>query len=89
MIFLLLFVHSCLRRHFGRLSAMELLQRWPHRPVARQQLGPRLFTFRQAGEVGFAVAQAGPRDAVTGLQDPKSNGVAANDDAETGFRVAK
>jgi hypothetical protein len=88
MIFLLLFVHSCLRRHFGKLSVMELLQRWPHRPAARQQLARR-FAFRKTYEVGVAVAQAGLRDAASGLKDPKSNGVVADDDAETGLRVTK
>jgi hypothetical protein len=65
------------------------LQRWPHRPAARQQLAPRLFDFRRTREGGVAVAQAGLHDAAAGLKYLKSDGVFADDDTETGLRTAK
>jgi hypothetical protein len=57
--------------------------------------GQRLGSSLPAGSLSgrptraFRKTYAAGVDAVTGLQDPKSNGVAANDDAETGLRVAK
>jgi hypothetical protein len=84
-----MFVYSCLRCHLGSLSFMEPLQRWPHRPAARQQLAPRLFDFLKTREGGVAVAQAGLHDAAAGLKYLKSDGVAADDDTETGLRGAK
>jgi len=84
------------RHDFDRLVQAHVLQARPFAlgPFAQMRLAPgRQFArcalgLRQAGQVGLAVAQVGPRDPAALLQRRERDGAVADDDAETGLRAA-